>query len=91
MKRGLKLLILLFWLTPNLSFAQLSEIMTKAKSSYINNNYYDAIFYYELAAQEIEPDVKSLFETGMSQYHTNLYIPAERNLKNVIKSDSTSI
>ena len=91
MKRGLKLLILLFWLTPNLSFAQLSEIMAKAKSSYINNNYYDAIFYYELAAQEIEPDVKSLFETGMSQYHTNLYIPAERNLKNVIKSDSTSI
>lgn len=90
MKRGLKLLIVLigFILIPNLSFAQLSDIMAKAKSSYTNKNYYDAIFYYELAAQEIEPDLKSLYETGMSQYHTNLYIPAERNLKNLIKQDT---
>lgn len=89
MKRGIILLVILYWLTPNFAFAQFSEIMANAKSAYADKNYYDAIFYYELAAQESDPDLKSLFETGMSQYHTNLYLPAERNLKNLVKKDTT--
>jgi outer membrane protein OmpA-like peptidoglycan-associated protein len=89
MKKGIRILVAIFMIMPSFTFAQLGEIMSKAKSAYLDKNYNDAIFYYNEASKEVEPSLKSLFELGMSQYHTNRYIPAERTLSKLVKKDTS--
>ena len=88
-KKLIHLFLLLFAF--NLCIAQNSNLLVDAKAAFINEKYHDAIFLYELSEEEEDPSVHSLYYKGMAEYHTNLYIKAERSLKKAIKIDSSKI
>lgn len=71
------------------SFAQRGELLARAKAAYLNQQYFDAVFYYEQASLDGDLDIKSQYELGISQYRTNLYIPAERTLNKLQQIDTT--